>query len=140
MINKIWNYGLRGLGIGFIITNIMMYFATLNSGEEITIQGVVMIYIVWSIASIFFGLASIVYEISNLAMIYKTLIHFTCIALVTFATISYMMNNIYNLELNMFRDFFPSFIVIFIVIYFVLWGIYYFVEKRKLSKINEKFK
>lgn len=140
MINRICNYGLRGLGIGFIITNIMMYFATLNAGEESTVQGVVMIYIVWSIASIFLGLAFIIYESSNLAMIYKTLIHFTCLALIVFATLSYMMNNIYNLELNMFRDFFPSFIVIFIAIYFVLWGIYYFVEKRRLGKINEKFK
>lgn len=139
MLNKIWNYGLKGLGIGFIFTNIMMYFSTLNAGEEYTIQGVVMIYIVWSIASIFMGLISTIYDISNLAMIYKTLIHVTSLASVVFATISYMMNSIYELELNMFRDFFPSFILIFIVVYFILWSLYYFVERRRLGKINNKF-
>jgi hypothetical protein len=140
MFNKIYNYGLKGLGIGFIITNIMMYFSTFNSGEEYTIQGVVMIYIAWAIASVFFGIASIVYEISNLAMIYKMLIHFTCLALVAFTAVNYMMNNIYNLELNMFKDFFSSFLVIFIIIYFVLWTIHYFIEKTRIGKINKKFK
>jgi hypothetical protein len=140
MLNKLYDYGIRGLGIGFVITNIMLYVFLFNDGIMYTPQEIIMSYIVWAVASALFGIASIVYEIPNLGMLYKSLLHFLTIMIVAFTTTSYMMKGIFKSDVNIFTQVFPSFILSFFIIYLILWTGFYFMEKHHLSKLNAKFK
>lgn len=140
MLSKIYDYGIKGLGIGFIITNISLYFFMYNDGLNYNGREMISCYIVWAIASIFFGLASFVYDINNLGALYKTLIHFGVVVSVGFFTTSYMLRNIFGMEIDLFSEVFPMFIIVFLIIYLVLWTVFYFTEKACLAKLNAKFK
>ncbi|MCT4634098.1 MAG: DUF3021 domain-containing protein [Firmicutes bacterium] len=140
MVSKLYEYGLRGLGIGFVITNIMLYIFLFNDGVMHTTQEIIMSYIVWAVASALFGIASIVYEIPRLGILYKTALHFLTIMIVAFATTSYMMKGIFGSDVNVFTEVFPSFIFSFFIIYLILWTGFYFKEKHHLTKLNAKFK
>jgi len=140
MMNRIRTYAITGLGIGFIVTNIMLYFFMYGEGLSYNGQELIKCYILWAVASVFFGLASFVYDLLNIGPVYKTFIHFLLIATISFMTTSIMLKGVLGLQVNLMRDVFPSFLLSFIGIYTVLWIGFYFIERARLNKLNVKFK
>lgn len=140
MMNKIVDYGFKGLGIGFIITNIMLYIFMYSDGALYNGQEIIKCYMVWAGASVLFGLASLVYDFINVGHLYQTFIHFLLISVISFLTTSYMLKSILGQQVNLMTDVFPSFILSFVIIYLVIWSGIYFIEKSRLNKLNAKFK
>lgn len=117
--------GLLGMMIGSLIFLVIGVFFTDDSVRSMILGVLVM--------SLLFGLLSQVYN-SSLALLSSVLIHLFGSYLV-FIGVAYFFN---------WFPFNPwivlSSTIIFVVIFMIIWTIYYFVEKKRIAKMNEQLK
>ena len=119
---KTFNYLLRGLGIGFIITTVsLLVFVGVN---ELTKQ-----LFAWLVASAIYGLTSVIFESKNLNLLSCTIIHF-------FICLSITMINIFLF----YRAYLVIVLVEFVVIYSLIYVVMWLIDRNKIKKINQRLK
>ncbi len=129
-MKKIIDSIIKGIGISFIVTNIMMLiFATDAKGIE-----VIQVYFLWMIAGAIFGVISLIY-INN--KLYQLAIHFILTALVALSSTWFMLKKIFVVAdslnlLSLFSTFF--------IIYVILILIHFAYEKYCINELNKKLK
>lgn len=139
MFNKILKNAILGLGIGFIITNIILFLSTINYNGEFSVPDLVSVYILWSISSLISGISLTIYELEKIPLLYKTFIHTLIMSVTIFTSIMTMFNKIYSLNVKML-ELLPSFFLIFTIAYFIIWTCSYLVIKNSNKKLNQKLK
>ena len=130
MNKKIIDHIITGVGLAFVITNIMMFtFARQYSGTE-----VVSSYILWMIAGIFYGAASLIYD-SKLKKSLVAPIHFLMNMAISFITIKIMFDQIFRISIDF--SYFYLFLI-FTATYCLISLFIFLYEKVCIKALNEK--
>lgn len=119
-----------GLAISYIITSgFMIFYSSKMTGVEAFHT-----YLIWGVFGIVVSTLSLIYDL-RIAFPIKVLGHGIVTAGLWYATMNYMFS---MLDLDM--SFPISAVILFLIIYLIIWIITYFIEKRTIAKLNEKFK
>lgn len=112
MKKKIIEHLIVGLGIGFAVTTISLWFFRLDqaSGAEVMRQ-----FTTWLFASAFYGLISIVYD-SDIPFPLSLIIHFITCAVITYAACAVSGILAFMKWYQWFIYVLPYFVIIYIII------------------------
>lgn len=131
-MKKIMKHLMTGLGIGFVLTTACLWFFRLYeaSGAEVMRQ-----FTTWLVASVFYGVVSIIYD-SKIPFPLSLITHFVACAAVTFAA-SYISGIMDYMSWN---EWFVYVLPVFIILYFITGAGIYAAARCQAKKINEKIK
>ncbi|WP_067142805.1 DUF3021 family protein [Oceanivirga salmonicida] len=144
MIKRIFMGPFIGIGNGIIISLIFNYINSSNiyyatnlsfyNKFDNHLTPTVISFACFAIIGIISNLASMIYDIKNMSIFLKTLMHIFIIYLTVFIIGKYLHwfgGDIYSIILNF---------IIFSIIYLIIWVIFYLIEKKEIEKINKKLK
>lgn len=143
MIKKLLLYTTVGMGIGFLITNVMFWFSAAGSGnlaEEsalLAMDKMIMQYTVWMIASALYGAASLILESERLRPSIRSIVHFlVCltITLCAWSAVKVLLSGTFHLT-SLFL-----LLVEFVIIYLAIFFTMYRYARADAKEINEKLK
>lgn len=126
LINSI----MKGIGISFIVTNIMMLIFVPDATGVAVIQA----YFLWMVLGGIFGVISLIYMNNRF---HQMAIHFILTGSVGLSATWFMLKKIFAIDgyINLF-----SLFLIFFIIYIILMLVHFAYEKYSISKLNEKLK